>query len=86
MPDAVTLDSPLVAVLSGENSNIVSIAPTGDDVGNAKRSDSDEQDAANDLDYAPETDGEEGEEGGDEKPPARAVDHDALTNNGIALS
>ena len=77
--------SPLI-VLCGENAIIISVVPTGDDVRDGQRPDGDEQDAGHDLDDAAEADGEQSEEGGDDEPPARAVNHDALTNNGIALS
>ena len=77
--------SPLI-VLCGENAIIISVVPAGDDVRDGQRPDGDEQDASHNLDDAAEADGEQGEEGGDDEPPARAVNHDALTNNGIALS
>ena len=72
--------------MCGEEAIIISIVPAGDDVRDSQRPDGDEHDAGHDLDDAAEADGEQGEEGGDEEPPARAVNHDALTNSGIALS
>ena len=79
--------SPLIAVLRGENSIIIpSVVPARDDVGDGKRPYGDEPDAGRDLDDAAEADGDQGEERGDQKPPARAVDHDALDCNGIAHS
>ena len=69
--------SPLI-VLCRENTIIISVVPTGDDVRDCQRPDGDEQDAGHDLDDAAEADGEQGEEGGDNEPSARAVNHDAL--------
>ena len=77
---------PLIDVLRGENSIVISVVPACDDVGDGQRSNDDKPDAAHDLDDAAETDGEQGEDRRDQKPPARAMDHDALQNNDIALS
>ena len=84
LSDTCTPISPLVAVLCGENLVIISIVPAGDDVGDGQSSNGDEPDAGRDLDDAAETDGEQGEDRRDDKPPARAMDHDALENICIA--